>query len=117
MVFFAPERVWFAGIALLMASAAAEWANLAKFSQWSKVLYVMVMPILLALLWITFCSPKQSVGVFGCHVDVAGVLVAGRARMVVYELARVQSLGFGVVRSFGVAACWGVFLVHTPIAC
>ena len=49
MVFFAPERVWFAGIALLMAWAAAEWANLAKFSQWSKVLYVMVMPILLAL--------------------------------------------------------------------
>ena len=63
------------------------------------------------------CSPKQSVGVFGCHVDVAGVLVAGRTYMVVYELACVQSLGFGVVRSFGATARWGVFLVHTPIAC
>ncbi len=59
MVFFAPERVWFAGIGLLMAWAAAEWADLAKFSQWGKVLYVMVMPILLALLWITFARQNN----------------------------------------------------------
>lgn len=54
MVFFASERVWFAGIGLLMAWAAAEWADLAKFNQWSKVLYVMCMPVLLAVLWIAF---------------------------------------------------------------
>ena len=38
MVFFATERVWFAGIALLMAWAAAEWSNLAKLSQLAKAL-------------------------------------------------------------------------------
>ena len=54
MVFFATERVWFAGIALLMAWAAAEWSNLAKLSQLAKALYVMLMPILLALMWIAF---------------------------------------------------------------
>ena len=54
MVFFASERMWFAGVALLMAWAAAEWANLAKFSKIPKFLYVMTMPILLAVLWIAF---------------------------------------------------------------
>lgn len=54
MVFFAPDRLWFAGVGLLMAWAAAEWANLAKLSQIPKALYVMLMPIFLALLWIFF---------------------------------------------------------------
>ena len=54
MVFFAPNRVWFAGVGILMAWAAAEWANLAKLPQIPKALYVMLMPVLLALLWISF---------------------------------------------------------------
>ena len=56
MVFFAPNRVWFAGVGILMAWAAAEWANLAKLSQIPKALYVMLMPIFLALLWISFAN-------------------------------------------------------------
>ena len=56
MVFFAPNRVWFAGVGILMAWAAAEWANLAKLPQIPKALYVMLMPVLLALLWISFAN-------------------------------------------------------------
>lgn len=56
MVFFAPNRVWFAGVGILMAWAAAEWANLAKLPQIPKALYVMLMPIFLALLWISFAN-------------------------------------------------------------
>lgn len=59
MVFYAPDRLWFAGVALLMAWAATEWANLAQLPQWPKALYVMLMPILLAVLWIFFVHRYQ----------------------------------------------------------
>lgn len=59
MIFFASERVWFAGVGLLMAWAAAEWANLAKVPQIPKALYVMLMPVLLGLLWIAFAHRYQ----------------------------------------------------------
>ena len=54
MIFLASERVWFAGVGLLMAWAAAEWADLAKVPQIPKALYVMLMPVLLAVLWVAF---------------------------------------------------------------
>ena len=60
MVFFAPTRVWFVGVCILMAWAAAEWSNLAKFPQMIKAIYVMLMPVLLSLLWIAFSSSSYA---------------------------------------------------------
>lgn len=52
LVFFAPRQLWFAAVAILMAWTSAEWAGLAQFSQRSKAVFVLVMPVLLAVLWI-----------------------------------------------------------------
>lgn len=60
LVFFAPERLWFAAIGGMMAWAAGEWAGLAKFGQWAKSLYVMMMPMVLALLWVAFEHPSRA---------------------------------------------------------
>ena len=54
MLFFAPELLWFAGIACLMAWAAVEWARLANFSRAYQAIYAMATPVLLAVLWVTF---------------------------------------------------------------
>ncbi|TDR31685.1 phosphatidate cytidylyltransferase [Hydromonas duriensis] len=47
LMFFASPNVWLAAVSLMVAWAAAEWANLAKFNKLQKVLYVFALPALL----------------------------------------------------------------------
>ena len=47
LMFFASNNVWLAAVSAMMAWAAAEWANLAKFNRVAKVAYVFALPVML----------------------------------------------------------------------
>lgn len=47
LMFFASSNVWLAAVSAMVAWAAAEWANLAKFDRLAKVAYVFALPVLL----------------------------------------------------------------------
>lgn len=47
LMFFANSQVWLVAVSAMVAWAAAEWANLAKFSKSEKVAFVFTLPVLL----------------------------------------------------------------------